>query len=547
MDEALRQAPIGVIEARADGTITACNDAAATLLDTEPAALRGTDIRESFPRSAAGTLRAAFEGDAPTATDFEEYYPRLDRWFAVDLSVDDTVHVYLQDRTDHYETTQRADRLQRRLDRLQRIETLIVTVLQQVIGATDRTEIARTLCDRLGGTEGYDFVWVGDRDFRNDRLRVVDTAGSEPDLRKRIETALGTPDTLPGQAAVDSGETRQVDAVAEAESIPRTVRQAAFGSGLQSALAVPLTHQGTVYGVLSVYSRREDGFSEAQRAGLETLGRVGGFAVKAIRQEELLVADTVTEVTLAARGGSLPLVGAASAIAGELRLDGVVPRGDGPVVCYLTFDPAAAAVATGSDGDRDSDDHRDDDRDSDGGDPIDAIESALADEDEITDLSWIRTEAEPLLQLTVDGESPVTALVAWGATVTEATYTDSGVRIVAETPRNDSVRGLIETVDETVEETELIAKSETTRNAEPVAAFRDRVSERLTDRQRTALRTAHLAGYFESPRGTTAEGVADALDITAPTLLYHLRRAERKLVAAFLSSEGDGDDAATDR
>ena len=56
------------------------------------------------------------------------------------------------------------------------------------------------------------------------------------------------------------------------------------------------------------------------------------------------------------------------------------------------------------------------------------------------------------------------------------------------------------------------------------------------------LRTAYLADYFESPRGSTSEEVADALDIAGPTLLHHLRRAERKLVDAYLSTTGRSPD-----
>ena len=81
-----------------------------------------------------------------------------------------------------------------------------------------------------------------------------------------------------------------------------------------------------------------------------------------------------------------------------------------------------------------------------------------------------------------------------------------------------------------------MAKSETARETASIEAFQDALDDRLTDRQRTVLRTAYLADYFESPRGSTSEEVADALDISGPTMLHHLRRAERKLVDAFLST-----------
>jgi predicted DNA binding protein len=51
------------------------------------------------------------------------------------------------------------------------------------------------------------------------------------------------------------------------------------------------------------------------------------------------------------------------------------------------------------------------------------------------------------------------------------------------------------------------------------------------------LRTAYLADYFESPRGSTAEEVASSLGITGSTLLHHLRAGQRKLLDAFYDEE----------
>lgn len=58
------------------------------------------------------------------------------------------------------------------------------------------------------------------------------------------------------------------------------------------------------------------------------------------------------------------------------------------------------------------------------------------------------------------------------------------------------------------------------------------VDDRFTEKQRQALRTAYLSGYFEWPRASTGEEVADALDITQPTFNRHLRTTERKLFSA---------------
>jgi predicted DNA binding protein len=87
----------------------------------------------------------------------------------------------------------------------------------------------------------------------------------------------------------------------------------------------------------------------------------------------------------------------------------------------------------------------------------------------------------------------------------------------------------------------VLAKRQRERERTTATAFRDELRDRLTDRQETVLRTAFLADYFESPRGSTAEEVADALDITGPTLLYHLRASQRKLLEEFFDPSDAAD------
>jgi hypothetical protein len=52
----------------------------------------------------------------------------------------------------------------------------------------------------------------------------------------------------------------------------------------------------------------------------------------------------------------------------------------------------------------------------------------------------------------------------------------------------------------------------------------------LTDRQRLALRTAHEAGYFDTPRRTSTRELGTRLGISAASVSELLRRAQRRLV-----------------
>lgn len=59
----------------------------------------------------------------------------------------------------------------------------------------------------------------------------------------------------------------------------------------------------------------------------------------------------------------------------------------------------------------------------------------------------------------------------------------------------------------------------------------------LTDRQREAAAAALDAGYYDVPRSTSLEGVADELDCAPATASELLRKAERAALAAALDRE----------
>lgn len=56
----------------------------------------------------------------------------------------------------------------------------------------------------------------------------------------------------------------------------------------------------------------------------------------------------------------------------------------------------------------------------------------------------------------------------------------------------------------------------------------------LTDRQRDALRAAYDGGYYQIPRETTTQAIADQLGVERRTAEEHLRRAENKLIDAII-------------
>ena len=71
---------------------------------------------------------------------------------------------------------------------------------------------------------------------------------------------------------------------------------------------------------------------------------------------------------------------------------------------------------------------------------------------------------------------------------------------------------------------------EFSRQVIPSAAGWQEVLSSFSPRQRQVLNTAYERGYYEIPRETTLEEIADEIGITKTTASNHLRKAERRTV-----------------
>lgn len=60
------------------------------------------------------------------------------------------------------------------------------------------------------------------------------------------------------------------------------------------------------------------------------------------------------------------------------------------------------------------------------------------------------------------------------------------------------------------------------------------LSSLLTERQREVLAAAVEAGYYETPRKTTHQGIAAELGLAAGTVSEHLRKTERRVFSAIV-------------
>lgn len=509
MQDRYDSAPIGILELSHDGIVTAANDRARRLLQLEDPTDR--PVSAAFPESVENTVPAAFDHAPPESQTVEEYYPELERWFDVSVvPTDEAVTVYLQDVTDRHRDRQRIEQLRGDIDRLSITNTLISDILGELVDASTRAEIAETICDRLGGTDIYEFAWIGERDPGGEDVRMQASAGTTGRTLEAISETLDGGTTVPERRAIETGEPVIVQPLGGDETVPESVRRAAFADGLQSLLAIPLTYGSNVYGVVGIYAADQDAFSERERASFETVGEMAGFAINASRQRSLIRSDTVVELTLELTDPDAPLVAAASATDSHIVLDGLVgQRGD--LYCYLRVDGPPAAL----------------------NDELETIP-------ETRESRVIGSHDDGgSLEVDLTPETPLGVLSAQGVTITHAEYEPGRGECTVELSPETDVRRVAGAI--TAEyEASVLAKRRRERELTTPEGFRDALSDRLTDKQETALRTAFFANYFESPRGSSAAEVAETLDITGPTLLHHLRASQRKLLAEFFETTERG-------
>lgn len=226
--------------------------------------------------------------------------------------------------------------------------------------------------------------------------------------------------------------------------------------------------------------------------------------------ESKTAADGATRVEFALTSEEYPFVGVARA-GGAAVLEEILPRGDGAYAeFFLVSDIAPDDVA------------------------------AIAGERGVEADVVTRYDDGGIVELVVDDGCPAVHLAEQGVFPRDV-YGDcesSAGRIVAEIPTDLDAGTTVERFLEEHPDADLVSKRDD-RTATPTLngrAFQRLLEERLSRRQRQAIAHAHEAGYYEWPRRTTADELADDLDVSAPTFHKHLRRAEGKLVAALFEA-----------
>jgi len=539
-EELLRRADIvdavgdGAYVLNRDRRLVAVSERLASTLGRDREALVGEPLRviltDDTRAAAVGLHEALLAGDRETGTveltvlPDGETIPVEVHATAVGDGPDRVVVGVLQDISDRRRREHQLARHRDQLATLNRISEAVEGVVQGIVESATRGGIEETVCERLAASDLYRTVWIGR--IGAGGLEVTVSAGEPP-------LFTDDPGTAPpeGTGDADGTDTRTV-AGADPDHPARVafqdgepcVRRAgwvdgpgmadrglAAEHGIRASMALPITHNDTVYGVLCLQSPRADAFSDREQVALKRLARVVGFAINAADTERLLHSGTTTELEFRARGSFLATL---SAEAGPVGLRWTVPE-DGGLRHYLEVEATAEAAVAGAEA-------------------AGAREVQVVSEREATD-------DEPTVTIleAVPEQSVAARLSDVGAVVQRGSAEDGIAEITARIAGRTDTRTVVEAF-QTEFDANLKAKRRVEEPVETARDLRQAADERLTDRQSDVLRTAYLMGYFEWPRVHNAEEVADRMNITSATLHYHLRAAERNFLELFFDESPTG-------
>lgn len=419
-----------------------------------------------------------------------------------------------------------------RLERLHELNTLLRRINGELVDAETLESIAAAVCDTLIDADPVEFVWIGETyrtgagptsiayagesDGYLDELHQENASESpESDTDSRVVLGddgggsdAGGSDAAgdgPSRRAIETKETVRVSDVSDGLRRERW-REHALARGYRSVISIPLTYDDVCYGVLSVYADQRSVFDGEFGDLIAELGDNVANAISNLETRRSLQSESLVELELQIDGAGTLLSRIASALGEPLHVEGTVPQGDDRSLVYFTAD----------------------------GDPSDLAES-------VGDVESIRTvdeESDRRFEASVVGETVADRLATYGGIVKELVAGPEHVAVTVTLPRSVNVRQIIEHLEAQYGHAELRARrdrAESDRFERPQAVLAE-----LTDRQREAVETAYLGGYFDWPRTSTGEEVATAMGITQPTFNRHLRTAERKFLEAILDDRGSG-------
>ncbi|WP_458187638.1 bacterio-opsin activator domain-containing protein [Haladaptatus sp. NG-WS-4] len=417
----------------------------------------------------------------------------------------------IRDVTERAEHEQQLARQRERLVALDDLNTVFREITHGVLDQSTREEIERVIVESLAELDSYTFAWIAEVDVKTDTVSSRVEAGVEGYLDD-TDLSMDADDALGRGPAGKAIRTQELQVVRDVFDDPdfEPWRDIAREYGYSSVVSIPIVYEDTLYGVLSLYTDRPNAFTNEELEIIGQLDEITGHAIAAIERKLALMGDEVVEMEF-----RVPRVFDISKDAeppgGTVVIDRTIPV-DGET--YLQYGTV-----------------RDD-----GYEALELLVEQLSHCKEVTLFEQEGEDTRFELRLT---RPPVVSLVAsHGGFIKDAVIEGGDFHMTIHLPPSAEVRHVTDAIREAYPTVEMLSRRQKSRSNTTPEVFDGALTD-LTERQRASLATAFYSGYFDWPRESTGEEVADALGVSPPTLHQHVRTAERKLFEA-LFDERDG-------
>ncbi|NGM69059.1 GAF domain-containing protein [Natronolimnobius sp. AArcel1] len=390
-----------------------------------------------------------------------------------------------------------------RLERRHAIDQLRSDIETILLGTDSRSEIEQAICDRCVDIEACSMAWLSEPTPGGTQLQSRAIAGRE---RAYLDTvAIPPSDDAAGEPA---GRVARTESPVYIENVAANVhdgewRGTALSSNYQSVIAVPLIASDYLYGVLALYGDRPAAFDEPLRSLLSDLATTIAQTIDSVTRATADQDTPLTELELEIQSGSV-LSRIASQLATPVELAGTTTDETTPAVVFIAVDCPLEETTI---------------------DRIRAV-NGVATAAVISDVSQ-----RPILQVTLESPSLGGVVDTYGGSVRELVATPETTTATVVVPDTVDVRTLLTELERRNISHTLLARRERSSDdlTSPASPSYDALLEALTDRQREVVQTAYHGGFFDWPRETTGEAIAESLDISSPAFHKHVRSAEWKL------------------
>lgn len=366
--------------------------------------------------------------------------------------------------------------------------------LQSVLSATTREDVERLVCEQFANSSQYDVAFITDNNTRSQSPVIRAQAGDE---------SITTDELLATQTNTN-GHFPEVEVQTwEAKAFDSDRQQQKYGDNgsTNSVIRIPLRYGEAVYGSLYVYGPLPYSPSPKERSMLETFGTILGFIINSHLHKEVLFSGSAIELELAITTPEELLVQLATDTRHRITVEGMCPAADGMVILYIHFNESLP----------------------------DNMGEAIDSNPHVTQWRTIHdVDSRNRIEL-VTRKSAIGTFLQEGGVVVEADADADAAHLRVRLPPTLDTKTVLDRLRNEFQKVRLLKKQITTPSYDNHTDHNE-LTDRLTEKQLTALRTAYLAGYYDWPRESTAEDIASSMGISSATLHNHIRKATNSVL-----------------